>query len=173
MTTNLNPTHPIPTNMSIPQWDALTQDPTWQSTVDELEMTAGGTFTNSFQPMGWMKTWPELPTYSHYMQLRSLVLRGFAAMLRDTCSGDIYDAASNCGKPLVFDRLFTPNDDIKATLLALVEGENLGPQVELTPERSAIIRTVLQQVLTAADWSAIAQAAAAQAERQVMKLAAA
>jgi hypothetical protein len=170
MTTNLNPTHPIPTDMSIQQWDALTQDPTWQNTADEMD--DGDIYINSFKKMGWMKTWPELPTYSHYMQIRSLVLRGFAAILREACSGDIYEAASNCGKPLVFNRLFTPNDDIKATLLALVEGEKLGPQVELTPERSAIIRTVLQQVLTAADWSAIAQAAAAQAERQVMKLAA-
>jgi hypothetical protein len=170
MMTNFDPTQ---TDVSTEEWDALARDPVLQNTVNELEMDDGDIFINAFQKMGWMKTWPELPTYSHYMQLRSLVLRGFAAMLRDTCSGDIYDAASNCGKPLVFDRLFTPTNDIKATLLALVEGENLGPQVELTPERSAIVRTVLQQVLTTADWSAIAQAAAAQAERQVMKLAAA
>jgi hypothetical protein len=152
----------------------LEKDDNWRRQVEDAEAAIPShILAGIVQPMGWMKTWPELPTYSHYMQLRSLVLRGFAAMLRDTCSGDIYDAASNCGKPLVFDRLFTPSDDIKATLLALVEGEKLGPQVELTPERSAIIRTVLQQVLTTADWSAIAQAAAAQAERQVMKLAAA
>jgi hypothetical protein len=152
----------------------LEKDDNWRRQVEDAEAAIPShILAGIVQPMGWMKTWPELPTYSHYMQLRSLVLRGFAAMLRDTCSGDIYAAASNCGKPLVFDRLFTPTNDIKATLLALVEGEKLGPQVELTPERSAIIRAVLQQVLTTADWSSIAQAAAAQAERQVMKLAAA
>ncbi len=121
-----------------------------------------------------MKTWPELTTYSHYEQLRSLIARGFAAILREACPGETYEAASNCGKPLVFERLFEPGDEIRAQLLALllalIEGEKLGPKVELTPERLAVIRSVLQKVLTAEDWESIAQAAAKQVQRQVMEL---
>lgn len=125
------------------------------------------------QPRGWMQTWPELPTYSHYDQLRSLVSRGFAAILQGVCTGEAYEAASTCGKPLVFERLLEPGDEIRTRLLALVKGEKLGPKVELTPERLAVIRAVLQDVLATEDWEAIAQVAAQQVQQQVMDLRAA
>ena len=142
-----------------------------QDEADELEARLPShVLAGVMQPKGWMKTWPELETYSHYEQVRSLVARGFAAILREACPGETYEAASACGKPLVFERLFEPGDDIRARLLALVEGEKLGPKVELTPERLAVIRSVLQKVLTAEDWGAIAQAAAQQVQQQVMEL---
>ena len=106
------------------------------------------------------------------MQLRSLVLRGFDSILREADLGVGYQAASDCGKTLVFERFFEPGDAVKGQLLALVEGEKLGPRVELTAERSAVLRAVLQAVLRAEDWEAIAQAAAQQVQQQIMDFAA-
>ncbi len=146
------------------------KDTAWLEASADAELGAGGVLANGFQKRGWMKTWPELETHSHYMQMRSLVLRGFDAILCESDLGVGYQAASGCGKNLVFERLFEPGDAVKAKLLELVEGEKLGPRVELTPERSAVIRSVLQEVLTAEDWAKIAQAAAQQVQQQVMDL---
>ncbi|NJR67469.1 MAG: hypothetical protein HC771_01495 [Synechococcales cyanobacterium CRU_2_2] len=170
MTPSLNQTYPIPGEMSAEEWQRLTQDPAWQAAVDEAEQAAGGVLANGFQKRGWMKTWPELPTYSHYMQMRSLVLRGFDAILREGNLGVGYQAASDCGKTLVYERFFEPGEAAKVRLLALVEGELLGPPPEMTPERLAVLRSVLQGVLTAEDWGAIAQAAAQQVQQQVLEL---
>lgn len=172
MTTNFNRTSPMPADMTAAEWDALSQDPAWQGMVDAAEQQAGCIMANGFQKRGWMTTWPELPTDAHYMQLRSLVLRGFDAILREADLGIGYQAASDCGKTLVFERLLEPNAEVKAKLLRLVEGELLGPRVELTAERSAVVRVVLQAVLTPDDWKAIAQAAAQQVQQQIMGFAA-
>lgn len=144
-----------------------------QDEADELEARLPShVLAGVAQPKGWMKTWPELRTYSHYDQLRSLVSRGFSAILGAVCTGESYEAASTCGKPLVFERLLDPGDGIRTQLLALVDGEKLGPKVELTPERLTVIRAVLQEVLTSEDWEAIAQAAAQQVQQQIMDFAA-
>lgn len=155
MTTSLHQTYPTSADMTASEWDALTQDPAWQAAVDDAEQQAGCVMANGLQKRGWMTTWPELPTYPHYMQLRSLVLRGFDAILREADLGVGYQAASDCGKTFVFERFFEPGDGVKGQLLALVEGEKLGPRVELTAERSAVLRAVLQTVLRAEDWEAI------------------
>lgn len=157
--------------LALDDLSALEKDEAWRRAAEEAEAAIPShVLAGIAQPKGWMKTWPELPTYSHYMQIRSLVLYGFATILREVCSCDVYEAASNCGKPLVFERLFEPGDEVKIQLLALVKGEKLGPRVELTRERLAVVRAVLQQVLTAEDWKAIAQAAANQVQQQVMGL---
>lgn len=170
MTPSLNQTYPTPGEMSAEEWQQLTQDSAWQAAVDEAEQAAGGVLANGFQQRGWMKTWSELPTYSHYMQVRSLVLRGFDAILREGNLGVGYQAASDCGKTLVYERFFEPGEAVKARLLALVGGELLGPPPEMTSERLAVARLVLQEVLTAEDWEKIAQAAAQQVQQQVMDL---
>jgi hypothetical protein len=137
------------------------------------ELIEGCALAGPVKAIGWMKTWPELYTYSHYEPLRSIVLRGFAAILQEGNLGGGYDeAASTCGKPLVMERLSQPTDEIKARLLGLMDVEHFGPKVELTPERLEVVRAVLKVVLTAADWGAIAQAAADQVQQQVMALAA-
>jgi hypothetical protein len=45
-----------------------------------------------------------------------------------------------------------------------------GPPLELTPERLAVLRSVLRSVLSAEDWRTIALATAAQVEQQVMAI---
>lgn len=152
--------------------DAL-QDDAWLEEALEAEaQVENGVFSNGFQKRGWMKTWPELPTHSHYMQLRSLVLRGFDEILREADLGSGYQAASDCGKTLVFERLVEPRAEIKAKLLALMDVEKLGPPLELTVKRSTVVRAVLREVLTGDDWGAIGQAAAQQVQQQIMDFAA-
>ncbi|MEM8806038.1 MAG: hypothetical protein AAGF01_08430 [Cyanobacteria bacterium P01_G01_bin.38] len=123
--------------------------------------------------VGWMNTWSQLPTYSHYAQLKSFVLRGAAAVLRDCNLGAGYDAALDCAKPLIIERLTKPSTDIQTSLLKLVEGEPLGPRVELTAERLTQLKTIFKATLTSEDWQAIAQAAAAEVQHQVLDLMAA
>lgn len=167
MMTKLNP-NTVPPSGNVMD---LLQDEAWMSAALQAEdLVEGCVLANGFQKRGWMKTWPELETYSHYMQMRSLILRGFDAILRESNLGVAYQAASDCGKNLVFERFFEPGDAVKAQLLALVAGEKLGPRVELTSERSAVIRSVLQELLTAEDWAKIAQAAAQQVQQQVMAI---
>jgi hypothetical protein len=147
----------------------LAQDDAWVRAMDEAEELFGF-MSAGVPPTGWMKTWPELFTYSHFEQLRSIVLRGFMAMLQDQDLGAGHSAAFACGKPIVMERLTLPSDAVKAQLLGLMDELHFGPPLEMTEERLVGVRSVVQQVLTTEDWGAIAQAAASQVERQVMAL---
>ena len=120
--------------------------------------------------VGWMKTWPQLATYSHYSQLKSLVLRSLAAVLKDCNLGAGYDAALDCAKPLIMERLTQPSTDIQNRLLKLVEEEPLGPRVELTEERLTQLKVIFKETLLSEDWQAIAKAAAAEVQHQVLDL---
>jgi hypothetical protein len=145
------------------------QDEAWVRAMDEAEELFGF-MSAGVPPRGWMLTWPELYTYSHFEQLRSIVLRGFMAMLQDQDLGAGHSAAFACGKPIVMERLTLPSDAVKAQLLGLMDELHFGPPLEMTEERLVGVRSVVQQVLTTEDWGAIAQAAASQVERQVMAL---
>ena len=118
--------------------------------------------------VGWMKTWPQLATYSHYVQLKSLVLRGLAAVLKGCNLGAGYDAALDCAKPLIMERLTQPSADIQNRLLKLVEGEPFGPKVELRAERLAQLKVIFKETLLSEDWQAIAKASAAEVQQQVL-----
>ena len=123
--------------------------------------------------VGWMKTWPQFATYSHYAQLKSLVLRGLAAVLKDCNLGAGYDAALDCAKPLTMERLTQSSTDIQNRLLKLVEGEPFGPKVKLTTERLTQLKAVFRETLLSEDWQAIAKAAAVKVQQQVLDLMAA
>lgn len=150
-------------------------NPTPQSVVAILDAEAEVTesMLAGVGQVGWMKTWSQLPSYSHYAQLKSLVLRGLAAMIRDCNLGVGYDAALDCAKPLVMERLTQTSIGIQTRLLKLIDGEVLGPRVELTAERLNQLKAIFKETLTSEDWQAIAQAAAAQVQHQVLDLMAA
>lgn len=150
-------------------------NPIPQSVADILDVEAEVTepMLAGVGQVGWMKTWPQLSTYSHYSQLKSLVLRGLAAVLKDCDLGVGYDAALDCAKPLIMERLIQPSTDIQNRLLKLVEGEPLGPRVELTAERLTQLKAIFKETLLSEDWQAIAKAAAAQVQHQVLDLMAA
>ena len=119
---------------------------------------------------GWMKTWPQLSVYDHYMQVRSLVLRGFAAMIREANLGVGQDAAISCGKQLVFERMMSASVDVQGQVLALIDWTVIGPKTELTPQRMTVLKTVFREVMTETDWGEIANAATRKIQQQVMTL---
>ncbi len=119
---------------------------------------------------GWMKTWPQLSVYDHYMQVRSMVLRGFAALLREANLGVGHEPALKCGKPLVFERMMSASTGVQARVLALIDWNYIGPKTELTPHRMAILKAVFHEVMTDDDWQQIANAATRQIQQQVMTL---
>lgn len=148
----------------------LLKDETWRKEAFEAEdLVEGHVFAGPGQ-VGWMKSWPQVQSYSQYEQLRSLVLRGFAAVVGECNLGIGQEAALNCGKPLVMERLKQPPADVQEQLLQLIEGEPLGPRVELTPERLTALKALFQQTLSSDDWEAIAQAAANKVQQQVIAL---
>ena len=149
--------------------DLLMDEPWRQEAMAAEELLEGHILAGTGQ-IGWMKTWPQLQTYSQYEQLRSLVLRGFAAVVEECNLGVGQAAAIQSGKILVIKRLTQPNVAIQIQLLKLVEGEPLGPKVELTSERLAALRNIFQTVLLSEDWEAIATAAAQQIQQQIMNL---
>ncbi len=157
MTTNPDPFY-IPPSGNVMD---LLWDEEWQRQTDEPDpppQDSGCILAGQVKAVGWMKTWPELPTYLHYDRLRSLVCRGFAVLLKDEDLGEDYDAALAFGKPLMMERLTQPTAEIKAQLLALVETELFGFPVELTSDRLAVLRSVFRDVLTQEDWLAIDKA---------------
>ena len=147
-------------------------NPIPQSVADILDAEAEVTepMPAGVGQVGWMKTWPQLATYSHYSQLKSLVLRGLAAVLKDCNLGAGYDAALDCAKPLIMERLTQPSTGIQNRLLKLIEGEPFGPRVELTTERLTQLKVIFKGTLLSEDWQAIANAATTQVHQQVMNL---
>lgn len=147
-------------------------NPIPQSVADILDAEAEVTapMLAGVGQVGWMKTWPQLATYSRYFQLKSLVLRGLATVLKDCNLGAGYEAALDCAKPLIMERLTQPSADIQNRLLKLVEGEPLGLRIELTAERLTQLKVVFREILLSEDWQAIAKAAAAKVRYQVLDL---
>jgi hypothetical protein len=148
----------------------LLKDEAWRQEALAVEELLEGHLIAGVCRVGWMKTWSQLQSYSQYEQLRSLVLRGFAALVEDCNVGVGKEAALNCGKPLVMERLTQPPVHVKEKILRLIEDEPLGPKVELTPERLTTLKTIFQAVFTSEDWREIAKAAADQVHHQVIAL---
>lgn len=143
-----------------PQLMALLEDPAWHAAADAAEDALSVSILAGRGPVGWMTTWPRLETYSEFEQLRSLVLRGFKAIVEDLDLGQGQAAALSYGKPIVMARLQATTTAIQDRLLGLVEGESLGPRVELTTERRDVVEAVVRDVLRIEDWVAIGMAAA-------------
>ena len=57
------------------------------------------------------------------------------------------------------ERLTRLPTNIQNRLLKLIEGEPLGPRVELTAERLTQLKAVFREILLSEDWQAIAKAA--------------
>lgn len=149
----------------------LLEDEAWHRKAIEAENLIEGDIVAGVPGRrGWMMTWPRLEVYAHYRQVRSLVLRGFATLIREGNLGVGQEAAIACGKPLVFERMMAASVEVQAQVLALIDWNYIGPRTELTPERMAVLQVVLREVMTEADWRAIAAAAANQVQQHVMSL---
>lgn len=166
MTTYSDPEYPSPSG----DWIDLTTDEGRQQAMAAETLISSDVIAGVPGRPGWMKTWPQLLAYDHYMQVRSLVLRGFATLIREANLGVGQDAAISCGKQLVFERLMSASADVQEQVLALIDWTVIGPKTELTPQRMTVLKAVFHQVMTEADWTEISNAATQQIQQQVMTL---
>ncbi|MEM7067019.1 MAG: hypothetical protein AAF572_28125 [Cyanobacteria bacterium P01_B01_bin.77] len=166
MTTYSDPEYPSPSG----DWIDLTTDEGRQQAMAAETLISSDVIAGVPGRPGWMKTWPQLSAYDHYMQVRSLVLRGFAALIREANLGVGQDAAISCGKQLVFERMMSASANVQEQVLALIDWTMIGPKTELTPQRMGALKAVFREVMTEADWSEISNAATRQIQQQVMTL---
>lgn len=149
----------------------LLKDEAWfQQMIEAERLIKGDIIAGVPGRRGWMKTWPRLAVYAEYMQVRSMVLRGFAQIIRDGNLGAGQDAALDCGKHLVFERMMNAAAEVQERVLALIDWNYIGPKTELTSERMTVLKAVFREVMTADDWAQISAAATTQIHQQVMTL---
>mgnify|MGYP001796866374 CR=1 FL=1 len=150
--------------------DLLKDDEQRQEAIAAEDAFEGHVFAGTLHPIGWMKTWPGLVFLSEFAEVRSLVLRGFAQMIRDGNLGIGQEAAVECGKHLVYERMMQASTVVQELILELVDWENRGLREPLTDEQMTVLKGAFREVLTDEDWDEIATAAARQVQQQVMAL---
>lgn len=149
----------------------LLQDETWhQKAIEAENLIKGDIIAGVPGRRGWMMTWSQLESYAEYMQVRSMVLRGFAHIISEANFGVGQEAAITCGKHLVFERMTDASLEVQEQVLSLIDWQHIGPRTELTPQRLAALKVVFQAVMTPADWQAITNAAAQHRQTHLLTL---
>jgi hypothetical protein len=106
--------------------------------------------------------------FRHMRQLQAIVLAEFRELLEPFNLGIGMEAAFECGRQLVLDRLSQPAVDIQTQLWAALEASQANL---LSPSLKADVKEILRRVLTQDDWHAIAEAAAESIRSQVLDFA--
>ncbi|MGB3519183.1 MAG: hypothetical protein WBA43_22210 [Elainellaceae cyanobacterium] len=109
--------------------------------------------------------------YSHFTQLRSMVMQAWQQLVTEWDLGIGTKAAEAKGQELIMARLHQPEAEIQETLMALLEAKLSKPQGEweMTETVHTEIRAVLGKVLTQDDWKAIAESASHDIYAQVVR----
>jgi hypothetical protein len=109
------------------------------------------------------------PAYFQQMrQLQSIVIRELRELLMEWDLGFGTDAAIACGQILVLKRLQKPSVEVQQQLWAVLE-EETAKGVQVSSPARAQVKVILGQVLSEADWLAIADAAGQAVQRQVVQ----
>ncbi len=97
--------------------------------------------------------------YSHFTQLRSMVMQAWQQLVTEWNLGIGTEAAETKGQELIMARLHSPKSDVQETLMALLEAKLSKPQGEweMTEAMHSQIRAVFGKVLSQEDWKAIAE----------------
>ena len=110
--------------------------------------------------------------YSHFAQLRSMVVQAWQQLVTEWDLGIGSEAAAAKGQELIMTRLHQPEPEVQETLMALLEMKLSTPQGEweMTEAAHTQIRRVFSQVLMPEDWDDIASAAAKAVQNHVKQL---
>ena len=156
---------PIPTAADLQAAQVLIaqmQDPQWALAAaqleDELEcdISAGPELGRG---LGRMLADPA--GFYQHQRLKQLVFRGLRQLLEDCDLGAGLPAAQSMGKQLLNERLQQPPVEIQQQLMAiLAEDLSTSQDVPLSATAQAVLRQVIQTVLSSEDWDAISAAAA-------------
>jgi hypothetical protein len=94
--------------------------------------------------------------YSHFAQLRSMVMQAWKQLVAEWDLEIGAEAAEAKGQELIMERRHRPEPEIQETWLALLEAKLSKPQEEweMTEAVHSQIRAVLSKVLTPEDWQA-------------------
>lgn len=100
--------------------------------------------------------------YSHFAQLRSMVMQAWQQLVAEWNLGVGVEAAQTKGQELIMARLHLPESDVQQKLMALLAMKLSTPQGQrvMTEAVHTQLRDVFSRVLTSDDWDAIAAAAA-------------
>ncbi|MGB3495665.1 MAG: hypothetical protein WBA57_23250 [Elainellaceae cyanobacterium] len=109
--------------------------------------------------------------YSHFAQLRSMVMQAWKQLVTEWDLGIGAEAAEAKGQELIMEQLHRPEPEIQEALLVLLEAKLSKPQGEweMTEAVHSQIRAVFGKVLSQEDWKAIAESARDRIYAQVLK----
>ncbi|MEM9818266.1 MAG: hypothetical protein AAF827_17910 [Cyanobacteria bacterium P01_D01_bin.6] len=109
--------------------------------------------------------------YSHFAQLRSMVVQAWQQLVTEWDLGVGSEAAAAKGQELIMTRLHQPEPAVQETLMALLEMKLSKPQGEweMTEAVHTQIRHVFGRVLPPEDWDNIASAAAKAVQNHVKR----
>jgi len=108
--------------------------------------------------------------YSHFAQLRSMVMQAWKQLVTEWDLGVGAEAATVKGQELIMERLHRPEPDIQEILLSLLEDRLSKPQGdwEMTEAVHRQIQNIFGKVLSQEDWQAIAASARDRIYAQVL-----
>ncbi|MFE4105984.1 hypothetical protein [Almyronema epifaneia] len=143
-------------------WETFTYDEEWLREAVRIEEEAGGDISAGYgwgSQLGAVMANPQ--GYSHFAQLRSLVMQAWKQLVSEWDLGIGAEAAEAKGQELIMERLHRPEPEIQETLLVLLESKLSKPQGEweMTEAVHGQIRAVFGKVLSQEDWKAIAASA--------------
>ncbi len=153
-------------------WETFTYDEEWLREAVRQEEAAGWEISVGYgwgSQLGAVMGNPQ--GYSHFTQLRSMVMQAWNQLVTEWDLGIGTEAAEAKGQELIMARLHQPEAEIQETLLALLEAKLSKPQGEweMTEAVHTEIRAVLGKVLTQEDWKVIAESASHDIYAQVLR----
>lgn len=153
-------------------WETFTYDEEWLRESVRQEEAAGCEVSAGY---GWGSYFGAVMAnpqgYSHFTQLRSMVMQAWQQLVTEWNLGIGTEAAEAKGQELIMARLHQPEAEIQETLMALLEAKLSKPQGEweMTETVHSQIRAVFGKVLSQEDWKAIAESARDRIYAQVLK----
>lgn len=152
-------------------WETFTYDEEWLREAVRQEESAGCEVSAGHgwgSHLGAVMANPQ--GYSHFAQLRSMVMQAWQQLVTEWDLGIAAEAAEAKGQELILARLNHPKPEIQETLIALLEAKLSKPQGEweMTEAVHGEIRAIFGKVLTQEDWQAIAESASHSVYAQVL-----
>jgi hypothetical protein len=153
-------------------WETFTYDEEWLREAVRIEEESGGDISAGPDwgtHLGAVMANPQ--GYSHFAQLRSMVMQAWKQLVSEWDLGVGAAAAEAKGQALILERLHQPEPDVQEALLSLLEAKLSKPQGEREMNQTVHeeIRGVFKKVLTPEDWKAIAESVSHSVYAQVLQ----
>lgn len=146
----------------------LMLDQEWVREAVRIEEEAGCDIEAGFELGANLGEFLQNPSgFSDFFELRSVIISEFLKLLASWNLGAGMEAAVECGRQLLLQRLLAPSPEVQERLLAMYSQE-LAAQPRISENERSELRFLLRSILTESDWEAIATAAASAIREQVM-----